>query len=125
MSRPPVQVDSFGAVYDYYEQHRQNQLYARAMHALFARVYRCDIVCEPGMEDAISEALAAGTRVIISPNHITADDQYVVVSIVQKVRSLRPLRGNTFIPAEPLLFSRSGFAGKGLRRAVDGLGAVP
>lgn len=125
MRRPPVQIDGFEAVYDYYEQHRQSRLYARAMHALFARVYRADITCDPGVEDAISQALAAGTRVIISPNHTTADDQYVVVSIVQKLRSLRPLRGTTFIPSEPSLFRRSGISGKMLRRAVDGLGAVP
>lgn len=125
MRRPPVQVDNFDAVYAYYERHRQSRLYARTMHALLARVYRTDIVCEPGVDDAIDEALAAGARVIVSPNHTTADDQYVVVSIVQKLRSLRPLRGNTFIPAEPSLFSRSGIAGGALRRAVDGLGAVP
>jgi len=125
MSRPPVQIDGFDAVYDYYEPHRQNQLYARAMHLLFARVYRADITCEPGVEDAISQALAAGSRVVISPNHTTADDQYVVVSLAQKLKALRPVRGRSFIPSEPSLFSRSGVPGKVLRRAVDGLGAVP
>src|SRR5690606_6590078 len=33
--------------------------------------------------------------------------------------------GRTFIPAEPSLFSRPGWKGWLLRRAVDGLGAVP
>ena len=77
------------------------------------------------MEDAIGRALADGARLIISPNHTTADDQYVIVSVVQKLRALRPLRGTTFIPSEPSLFTRSGIAGTLLRRAVDGLGAVP
>ena len=43
MRRPAVRIDDFEAVYDYYEQHRQSQLFARAMHLLFARVYRADL----------------------------------------------------------------------------------
>lgn len=125
MRRPAVRIDDFEAVYDYYERHRQSRLFARSMHALFARVYRADITCEPGVEDAISRALADGARLVISPNHTTADDQYVVVSVVQQLRALRPLRGTTFIPSEPSLFTRSGVGGTLLRRAVDGLGAVP
>jgi len=125
MGRPRVSLDNSAAVYEYYERHEQNRAYARFMHALLSRVYRADITCDPGAEDAISDALHAGGRLILSPNHTTADDQYVVVSLARRLRALRPLRGNTFIPSEPSLFTRSGVAGKALRRAVDGLGAIP
>jgi hypothetical protein len=125
MGRPRVELANFDHVYRYYERHRQNRVFALIMHVLFARVYRCDVSYEPGAEDAIREALAAENRLILSPNHTTADDQYVIVSVVQKLHALRPLRGTTFIPSEPSLFTRRGVAGRMLRRGVDGLGAVP
>lgn len=125
MGRPGVSLDNSHAVYQYYERHRQSRTYARLMHVLLSRVYRADISCDPGAEDAIDEALRGGARLILSPNHTTADDQYVIVSLVQRLRALRPLRGTTFIPSEPSLFTRSGVAGRALRRAVDGLGAIP
>jgi hypothetical protein len=125
MGRPEVELGNFEHVYRYYEGHHQSRVFARVMHALFARVYRCDISYEPGAEDSIREALAGEGRLILSPNHTTADDQYVIVSVVEKLRALRPLRGTTFIPSEPSLFTRKGFAGEMLRRGVDGLGAVP
>jgi 1-acyl-sn-glycerol-3-phosphate acyltransferase len=120
-----VELGNADRVYDYYEHHRQSRVYARLMHVVFARVYNADITCDPGAEAAIAEALDQGGRIIISPNHTTADDQYVVVSLAQKLRALHPLRGAAFIPAEPSLFTRPGVAGLLLRRAVDGLGALP
>ena len=125
MGRPRVSLDNADAVYEYYERHAQSRAYARLMHVLLSRVYRADITCDPGAEAAIDEGLRAGARLILSPNHTTADDQYVIVSLVQRLRALRPLRGTTFIPSEPSLFTRSGVTGKALRRAVDGLGAIP
>ncbi len=125
MSRPKVHLTNYEAVYRFYETHEQNQAFARFAHKVFARVFRLDVTLDDGAEEAITEALATGTRLILSPNHITADDQYVIVAVAEKVKALRPLRGSTFIPAEPSLFSRPGIGGKLLRRAVDELGALP
>ncbi len=125
MKRPDVTLDNFEAVYRFYEAHTQSMLFARAAHLVFARRYRLTVSCDPGAEAAIRDEVQSGSRLILSPNHLTADDQYVIVSLVQKVRTLRPLRGRCFIPAEPSLFTRPGFAGRMLRRAVDGLGAIP
>lgn len=125
MKRPDVKLDNFEEVYDFYETHEQSKVFARIAHVLLARRYRVTVTCDEGVEEAIRTELRAGSRVIISPNHITADDQYVIVSLVQEVPALHPLRGNTFIPAEPSLFVRPGVAGRMLRRAVDGLGALP
>lgn len=125
MARPSVELPNHQAVYDFYERHRQNRLFARFAHFVLARVYRCDLTYDDGAPEAIAAAIDADTRLIVSPNHITADDQYVIVSFAERFRALRPLRGRTFIPAEPSLFSRSGRRGKLLRWAVDELGAVP
>jgi 1-acyl-sn-glycerol-3-phosphate acyltransferase len=120
-----VDLDHYEAVYDYYERHEQNRAFARAAHLVLSRVYRTSITADDGVDEAIGAALRAGTRLVISPNHTTADDQYVIVSMVHAVEALHPLRGRAFIPAEPSLFSRPGWKGSLLRRAVDGLGALP
>lgn len=125
MKRPEADLANFESVYRYYATHEQNIVFARFMHWAFARVFRLDLSTGDGVEDAIEEALASGTRLIISPNHITGDDQYVIVAMAQRLAVLHPLRGNTFIPAEPSLFIRPGITGKLLRRSVDGLGALP
>ncbi|MBS1848446.1 MAG: 1-acyl-sn-glycerol-3-phosphate acyltransferase [Actinobacteria bacterium] len=125
MGRPNVELSNYEAVYDYYETHRQNMAFARFAHFVLARVYRCDLTTDDGAPEAITDAIESGTRLIISPNHITADDQYVIVSFAEKLKALRPLRGRTFIPAEPSLFRRRGRKGKMLRWAVDELGALP
>lgn len=118
-------LDGFEAVYDFYERHEQSRAFARSAHLLLSRVYRTSISGDEGVDEAIGAALRDGTRLVISPNHTTADDQYVIVAIVEKVKALRPLRGRTFIPTEPSLFTRPGWKGRMLRRTVDGLGAVP
>jgi hypothetical protein len=118
-------LDGFDAVYDFYERHEQSRTFARLAHLVLARVYRMSITGDAGVEHAIGDALRGGSRLVISPNHITADDQYLIVSVVEEVKVLHPLRGRTFIPSEPSLFSRPGWKGWLLRRTVDGLGAVP
>lgn len=123
--RPEVSLPNYQAIYRYYEQHEQSQAFARFAHFVLARVFRLDLTSDPGAEQALADAIASGTRLILSPNHITGDDQYVIVATAEKMKALRPLRGRAFIPAEPSLFRRSGAAGKLLRRSVDGLGAVP
>jgi hypothetical protein len=120
-----VTLDQFEAVYDYYERHEQSRAFARFAHLVLSKVYRTDTTSDEGADDAIAELLRGGTRLVLSPNHITADDQYVIVSMVQDFPALHPLRARTFIPSEPSLFTRQGWKGAALRRAVDGLGAIP
>lgn len=125
MARPKVELSNYETVYEFYENHRQNMPFARAAHFMFARVFRCDVTADEGAAEAITEAIDSGTRLILSPNHITGDDQYVIVAFAEAFKALRPLRGRAFIPSEPSLFSRSGRKGRLLRWAVDEAGAVP
>ena len=125
MARPKVELENYEAVYAFYETHRQNKAFARFAHFVLARVFRCDVSADDGAAEAIGAAVQSGTRLIVSPNHVTGDDQYVIVAFAEAYKALRPLRGITFIPAEPSLFRRKGFMGKLLRWAVDELGALP
>ncbi len=123
--RPAVRLADHEALYRYYEAHEQNRAFARFAHVALNRYFKLDLSCDPGAEKALADALASGTRLVLSPNHITGDDQYVIVAAAEKLKALRPLRGKAFIPAEPSLFVRRGRKGKMLRWAVDELGALP
>lgn len=125
MKRPDVKLENYETIYRYYEAHDQSRAFARLAHKLFARYFKVDLSVAAGAEQAIIDAVAVGTRLVISPNHITGDDQYVIVAFVERMKALHPLRARAFIPSEPSLFTRPGLAGKALRRCVDGLGAVP
>ncbi len=127
--RPKATIDSIESIdtlYSYYENHQQSQVFARLGHAVLSKVYRPEISFADDAEEAIADAISSETRLIISPNHLTGDDQYVIVSLAEKEEIFHPLRGRTFIPAEPSLFTASKKrGGQLLRRAVDGLGALP
>jgi len=128
MSRPEVTLKNYPEVYDYYEQHTQSQVFARLGHAVLGKLYRPEITYahDGAAEDAIRDEFRAGTRLAIASNHLTEDDQYVIVSAAQTEKVLHPLRGNTFIPTEVSLFKRpSKKGGWFLRRMVDELGAIP
>jgi 1-acyl-sn-glycerol-3-phosphate acyltransferase len=125
LRRPEVSLENYPTVYDYYENHNQSMPFARFAHVAIAQDFRPDITCDDGVEEAIHDELSNGSRLVVSPNHITDIDQYTIVSLVEKLKVLRPLRGRTFIPSKPVLFTHKGIRGKLLRRAIDGLGAIP
>lgn len=131
MIRPEVSVESrqdIDRLYDFYDEHTQNQTYAMAAHFILSKVYKPTITfAENGAaEEAIQEEVDADTRLLIAPNHLTDNDQYVIVSVAQRVKALNALRGRTIIPTEPSL-SSAGIkrGGQLLRWACDGLGSIP
>jgi hypothetical protein len=125
MKRPKVELENFEEVYEFYERHEQSQVFARFAHFALARVYRPDVTCDEGVQETIHDELRSGSRLILSPNHLTSDDHYIIASLAEKFDSLHSLRGNTFIPSKPLFFNCPGFKGKLQRRLFDGLGALP
>lgn len=127
--RPKITIESresIDAMYDYYEDHQQSQIFARLAHVVLGKIYRPIITFEAGAEDAIGEAIENKTRLNISPNHLTDQDQNVIVAMAQREPVFHPLRGRTHIPAKQSIFNRPlKKGGPILRRAVDGLGAIP
>lgn len=133
MSRPKVELPNYKAVYDYYEDHRQNQLFARFAHKAAARLFKPHFTFEDGAEEAIDTILRNKGRLFIADNHLTGNDQFLALAMAETNEVFHPLRGNTDIPTEPSLQSRPWvnlkkrkfLAGPVLRRAVDEAGAKP
>lgn len=99
---PWLTLDNYPEYIERYKDSRQNQLVARAAHLLLAQRYRPTIsfTHETDTRAEIRERIAAGERIFVGPNHLTGHDQYVIVSVAQRVKELRPLRGKTNIPAK-------------------------
>lgn len=125
MRRPEVSLDNYIDVYRFYDSHHQSQFFAQVAHRALARVYKAKITCSDGVRNTLHSELSQGSRLILAPNHTSADDQYVVASLARRLPELRPLIGNTIIPTEPFLLNRKGVAGRMLRRSADGLGSIP
>jgi 1-acyl-sn-glycerol-3-phosphate acyltransferase len=120
MKKPQVRLDNFEAVYEYYQQHRPNKVFNRAGHLAMSLAYRPRVEFASDASETISRLIQTGKRLIIAANHVTANDQYIIASMAQREKPLKPLRGKTFIPSKELLFRNPL-----LRRAVDAMDAVP
>lgn len=128
MSRPEVSLENYEAVYNYYENHTQNLQFARFGHFVMSKIYAPEVsYAENGAaEEAIREEFNAGRRILITPNHLTEADQYVLISLVKREEVFNPFIGNSFMPAKASLFMQPAFKGGAvLRRALDELGGIP
>lgn len=127
--RPKITIESreaIDAMYDFYEVHQQSQAFARLAHFVLGKIYRPIITFEDGAEEAIGEAIQNDVRLNIAPNHLTDQDQNNIVAMAEREPVFHPLRGHTHIPAKQSIFTRPlRKGGPILRRAVDGLGAIP
>lgn len=108
MSRPKVSLENYKELYDFYESHDQNPIFARHIaHPILGKVFRPNISSDGDGEalEAIKDELGHNRRLIVSQVHLTDLDQFVTVSLAQRVKELRSLRGNTFIPTKSSISS--------------------
>lgn len=120
MSRPKVRADNINAVADYYAEHRPRRVLAGAGYLGMRAAFHPRVSYADGAQAQIRELLAdRSQRAMLVGNHLSAIDPIALASLVTRP-TFWPLIGNTFILAKPPLFQNPF-----LRRAVDGLGAVP
>jgi 1-acyl-sn-glycerol-3-phosphate acyltransferase len=120
MKKPAIKLENYENIYEYYKDHKQNYSFARLGHAAMAAVFRPRVEYASDVKETVGRLLEQGKQLIIASNHVTGDDQYVVAAMAQREKALHQMRGKTFIPSkEPL------FRNPLLRRAVDGMGAIP
>ncbi|QBJ95695.1 1-acyl-sn-glycerol-3-phosphate acyltransferase [Rhodococcus sp. ABRD24] len=118
-TRPEVALGNFEAVYDYYVDHQQNRLVARAAYAALSARYRPRIRYAAGAREQLRDLLASGTRLIVSANHLSDSDQYTLAATAWQT-PLRRAIGRTRVLAKDELFAEPG-----LRRKVDMMGSIP
>jgi len=128
MSRPEVLLQNYDALYNFYEQYEQNQLFARFGHFVFGQMYKPQVsyAGDGFAQEAIRNELDEDRRLALAANHLTDADQYALMSLIQREKVFHPFIGNSFMVAKASLFTRPpSKGGLVLRRALDGMGGIP
>lgn len=125
-SLPTITNENIPEVYEYYRDNPVNKNFANFAHHLFSAVFRTDVsLWSKDAEEYIDDSLAQESRLILTANHRTEYDQYVIASLPIRVNSFKPIIGATFIPTKTELFRDDTKKYKARRWAIDQLGAVP
>ncbi|MGW4246766.1 lysophospholipid acyltransferase family protein [Nocardia sp. NPDC004722] len=119
MEPPEVALDNCDAVYDYYRDHRQNLLKAKAAYWLLGRRFRPRVSFAPGAGEALRAVISAGRPLLISINHLSEKDPYTVSAAAWR-SPLRPVIGHTRVLAKHEVF-----ADPKMRGTLDMMGGLP
>lgn len=129
MKRPPVTLENYQEVYDFYDTYRPNKLGTWLLYAALGTAFAPHVVYADGTKEQIAETLDSNKSLVIVANHTRDVDPCVMASTLFRQPALRPMIGNTFIPAKSPIFydliRSPAFLNPVLRRAVDSLYSVP
>ncbi|MFC9893432.1 lysophospholipid acyltransferase family protein [Nocardia sp. NPDC127579] len=119
MQQPEVVLENSDAVYDFYLQHRQNRLKAKASYALLGRRYHPRVSYAPQAREQVRALVRSGRPILISINHLSQNDPYTVAAAAWR-SPLRPIIGVVRVLAKDELFLEPE-----QRRKVDMMGGIP
>ncbi|QLY30908.1 lysophospholipid acyltransferase family protein [Nocardia huaxiensis] len=119
MEPPEVILENSDAVYDYYRDHQQNLVKAKAAYWLLNRRFRARVGYAPGAREKLREYISQGRALLISINHLSQQDPYTVAAAAWN-SALRPAIGRTRVLAKDELFEEPE-----QRRKIDMMGGIP
>ncbi|UGT43860.1 1-acyl-sn-glycerol-3-phosphate acyltransferase [Nocardia yamanashiensis] len=119
MEPPEVSLENTDAVYDYYRDHRQNLVKAKAAYWLLGRRFQPRVHYADGARKALRDFISAGRPLIISINHLSEKDPYTVSAAAWR-SPLRPVIGHTRVLAKHEVF-----ADRKMRGTLDMMGGLP
>ncbi|MEV0465402.1 1-acyl-sn-glycerol-3-phosphate acyltransferase [Nocardia tengchongensis] len=119
MEPPEVTLENCDAVYDYYRDHRQNLVKAKAAYWLLGRRFKPRVGFAAGARKGLRDFISAGRPLIISINHLSERDPYTVSAAAWR-SPLRPVIGHTRVLAKHEVF-----ADPKLRGTLDMMGGMP
>ncbi|MBL1073045.1 1-acyl-sn-glycerol-3-phosphate acyltransferase [Nocardia sp. 2] len=119
MEPPEVILENNEAVYDFYRDHQQNQVKAKAAYWLLSRRFQPRIGYAPGAREKLREYISQGRALLISINHLSQQDPYTVAAAAWR-SALRPAIGRTRVLAKDELFLEPE-----QRRKIDMMGGIP
>ncbi|QLY28057.1 1-acyl-sn-glycerol-3-phosphate acyltransferase [Nocardia huaxiensis] len=119
MKPPAVTLENYGAVYDYYRDHRQNLLKAKAAYWLLGRRFAPRVGFAAGARKGLRDFISEGRPLVIAINHLSEQDPYTVSGAAWR-SPLRPVIGHTRVLAKHEVF-----ADPALRNTLDMMGGMP
>ncbi|WP_067708982.1 lysophospholipid acyltransferase family protein [Nocardia yamanashiensis] len=119
MEPPEVSLENTDAVYDYYRDHRQNLVKAKAAYWLLGRRFQPRVHYADSARKALRDFISDGRPLIISINHLSEKDPYTVSAAAWR-SPLRPVIGHTRVLAKHEVF-----ADRKMRGTLDMMGGLP
>ncbi|MGX1808666.1 lysophospholipid acyltransferase family protein [Nocardia sp. NPDC055321] len=119
MEPPEIALDNYDAVYDYYRDHRQNLVKAKAAYWLLGHRFRPRVGFAEGARKELRDFISGGRPVVISINHLSEKDPYTVSAAAWR-SPLRPVIGHTRVLAKHEVF-----ADPKMRGMLDTMGGMP
>ncbi|MGV9836098.1 lysophospholipid acyltransferase family protein [Nocardia niigatensis] len=119
MERPEVVLENSDAVYDFYRDHQQNLLKARAAYWLLGRRYRPRVTYADGARERLRGFISQRRPLLIAVNHLSQLDPYTVAAMAWR-SALRPVIGRTRVLAKDELFTEAELRGR-----IDMMGGIP
>lgn len=100
--QPYLTLDNYSEYIERYRDSRPNLAFARAAHFAAGLLYRPVITFthEAMVRGGIARSIAAEEALYLGSNHTTRRDQYIFLSVAQRVKQLRPLQGHANIPSK-------------------------
>ncbi|GAB3212112.1 lysophospholipid acyltransferase family protein [Nocardia tengchongensis] len=119
MERPEVILENAETVYDFYRDHQQNLLKAKAAYWLLGRRYRPRVAYADGAREKLRELISQRRPLLIAVNHLSQLDPYTVAAAAWR-SALRPVIGHARVLAKDELFIEPK-----LRERIDMMGGIP
>lgn len=104
MSKPKISLENHDELYEYYAKKKLSPTIVRISHFLLSQAFKPRVHYIDDSKEKIKETFARGGQFIMTSNHLSAADQYILGSIVRREEVLRPFMGNTVIPGKAPVF---------------------
>ncbi len=130
MNKPAVRQENYQELYEYYLSYQPNKYKSELGYLGMHLATRSRVHFQDDSKAQIEHHLKNGVQLILTPNHVSDFDQFVIAGLAHSQKVLRPLRGETIIPAKYDLFGgkpkvqfiQDFFDEHGL---IDLMGAIP
>nr|WP_280247464.1 1-acyl-sn-glycerol-3-phosphate acyltransferase [Nocardia abscessus] len=116
---PAVTFDNRNAVYDFYREHRPDLLRAKLSCAVMSHRFRPRVTYADGARAELAQLIRADARLIISINHLTTQDPYLLAGLAWR-SVFRPRIGRIRVLAKDELFNDPQH-----RTRIDAMGGIP
>lgn len=117
--REEITLENAPALYESYQKRKPNPRTAHVLHWTFGHAYRPTVGYADGAAQRTATHLEGGRNLILAPNHVADDDQFVLASIAYREACLQAVMGNSVVMGKRGIFTWY------LRPILDSFGTIP
>lgn len=105
MRAPHISLENAEAVNEHFSQVKPNPALMRTLHFVMGQAIKATTKYKDNSHQLIQDALAENRQLFLAHNHQSNYDPFVLASMLQREKVLRPMRTRTVIPGKSPLFN--------------------